>query len=280
MRPATVLIITRQIFSAFFSLLLFTANAQESNLSNENVSSRWLDKKIDADGKTTEWNESDFINDAKAGFSYIVSNDTSVLYICLIATDEIIKTKILNAGFSVFLNSEGKKKRSYAIDFPLPDEEYSIANNPESLRNLKSLRLINFLHARTYQLSGLKKGNGLYTINNTNDAGIKVSLDLTDSGSIVYETIIPFSSILKNQFTLLNNDESNIAICFSINAATKPVILPASPSIGTVSGNPQSAGRRFTNSNVPATPPPSPGQMEKLFQSSKAWKIISLAKKT
>ncbi|MES1216677.1 MAG: hypothetical protein ABUT20_14270 [Bacteroidota bacterium] len=177
----------------------------------------------------------------------------------------------------MFLNSEGKKKKSYAIDFPLPDDEHSIANNPEGLRDLKSLRLINFLHVRAYQLSGLKKGNGLYNIGNTNEAGIKVSLDLVDSGAMIYETIIPFSSILKKQLALLSDDESNIAVCFSINGATKPVNLPASAPIGAVSGNPQLAGKRFTNNNIPATQP-SPGQIEKLFQNSKTWKIISLAK--
>ncbi|MES1216678.1 MAG: hypothetical protein ABUT20_14275 [Bacteroidota bacterium] len=93
MPPATAFIFIRQLLLAFFCLLLIASNAQENNSSNENALSRWLDKKIDIDGKTTEWSENDFINDPKSGLSYIISNDTSSLYICLIATDEIIQTK-------------------------------------------------------------------------------------------------------------------------------------------------------------------------------------------
>ena len=278
MCPAPVFCTTRQLLSAFFCFLLIGLNAQENNSSNENGSSQWLNKKIDVDGKIIEWDQSDLINDPKAGLSYIIANDTSVLYIGLVIKDEIIKAKFLNAGFSIFLNNEGKKKRSYSIDFPLQDEEHSIANNPESLRDLKSLMLINFLHARTYQLIGFKQGSGVHNIDKSNDAGIKVSIDLADSGAIVYETIIPFSSILKKQPSSQANDENNLAVCFSFNAATRPVTLPVQTT-GGVSGNPQSAGRRFTNSNTPNVPPPSSGQIEKLFQSSKTWKVISLAKK-
>ena len=279
MCPASVFIMSRQFFCAIFCFLLIGLNAQENNSSNENASSRWLDKQTIADGKIIEWDLADLIYDPKAGFSYIIANDTSVLYIGLIIKDDINKAKFLNAGFSVFLNSEGKKKKTYAIDFPLPDPDHSIADYPESLRDLKSLMLINFLHARKYQLSGFKQGSGVYTIENSNDAGIKVSLDLTDSGTLIYETIIPFASILKKQPALQTHEENTLAICFSFNAATKPVSLPAQYTTSGVSGNPQSAGRRFANSNTPAIPPPSSGQLEKLFQSSKTWKVISLAKK-
>lgn len=279
MCPAPFFSITRHLLTAFFCFFLIEANAQENNSSNEYESSRWLDKQIIADGKIIEWNQSDMINDPKAGLSYIIANDTAVLYIGLIIKDDIIKAKFLNAGFSIFLNSEGKKKKNYAIDFPLHDVNHSIADYPESLRDLKSLMLINFLHARNYQLTGFKQGSGVYIIDNSNDAGIKVSLNLTDSGTLVYESIIPLASILKKQPVLPTNDENNLAVCFSMNAATKPVNLPVQ-TIGGVSGNPQSAGRRFTNSNTPVIPPPSSGQIEKLFQSSKTWKVISLAKKT
>lgn len=279
MRTAAVFTITRQLLSSIFCLLLITSNAQQSNSSNENASSRWLDKKIVVDGKAAEWIVSDFINDDKAGFSYHISNDSSFLYICLIIKDEMNKTKMLNAGFSIYLNNEGKKKKSYAIDYPLRDEENNLANNPEKMRDLKSMRFISFLHTRNFQLSGFKKTNGLFAVDAANDAGISISIGFDDSGEMIYETSIPFTSINMKPFALQTNDESNIAVCFSINALSKPTGQPPPQVVGGVSGNPQSAGKRFSNSNVPSGAPSGFGQMDMLFQSSKTWKVISLAKK-
>src|SRR6186997_2975082 len=81
MCPAPILCIMRQLLSAFFCFFLIGVNAQENNSANENASSRWLNKKIDVDGKIIEWDQNDLINDSKAGLSYIIANDTSVLYI-------------------------------------------------------------------------------------------------------------------------------------------------------------------------------------------------------
>jgi len=110
MQPTTIFAFIRWFLPVFFCLVLITSNAQDNNASAVD-SSIWLDKKIIIDGKATEWNESDFVNDEKSGFRYLISNDSSVLYICIIAGDDIITTKILNAGFSIFLNNEGKKKK-------------------------------------------------------------------------------------------------------------------------------------------------------------------------
>jgi len=266
----------------FISIYLFPfiTNAQENSASNETISSEWLNKQITIDGKTDEWNESDFLNDDKTGFNYIVSNDSSILYICLIIKDEILKTKFVNAGFSIFLNSEGKKKRTMEIDFPLPDAENDIANNPEKLRNLKSLQFLSFLHARNYQLTGFKKGDGNYAINNTNDAGINIALSPIDSEIIVYEVQILFSSIYKELPDFKAGNEINIAICFSVNAVSKPIGLIPAPAIGATNGNPQNAGKRFSNSNIPSANQKGNSQMEKLFEKSKTWRIIKMANPT
>jgi len=278
MQPTTIFAFIRWFLPVFFCLVLITSNAQDNNASAVD-SSIWLDKKIIIDGKATEWNESDFVNDEKSGFRYLISNDSSVLYICIIAGDDIITTKILNAGFSIFLNNEGKKKKSYVIDYPLKDEENNVVNNPEKLQDLKSLKVISFLHARNYQLSGFKKGDGLYSIDDANNAGIKVSVGLADySGDVVYETTIPFSSIFKAQPSFQTNNEANIAVCFSINALPKPGSNSASETVGITGGRSTSRQVGRIPINNPATIPGDFSQRNKLFESSKTWKIIALAK--
>src|ERR1700741_2904487 len=91
--------ISRLFFSAFFCLWLVSQiNAQDT--------ASWLGEEITMDGLLAEWQETELKKDNEAGYFYCISNDTSILYIGLLLKDEILKTKFLNAGFSIFMNSE------------------------------------------------------------------------------------------------------------------------------------------------------------------------------
>jgi hypothetical protein len=198
--------------------------------------------------------------------------------------DEISKTKFLNAGFSIFLNSEGKEKKSLDINFPLPDAEYDLASDPRRLMDMKGIQLMGLLHAKQYQLSGFKNGNGKQNITDENKAGIQIALGLTDSGFLFYEVSIPFTAIFKKMNSFDEIDQNNIAVCFLFNGIKKPSQssnggVPPTPVSGrsvrtnqTTSESNNFPGRNNNNTQQNF------GQMEKLFQSSKTWRIVNLAK--
>ena len=277
MSRVITIFISRSSLSAFFCLwTVLQINAQDT--------SRWCDRIITMDGLPSEWEQTDFRKDDKGEYDYCISNDTSTLYFGLLLKDEISKTKFLNAGFSIFMNSEGKEKRSLDINFPLPDAEYDLTSDPRRLMDIKSIQLMGLLHSKQYQLSGFKDGNGKQNISDENKAGIQIALGLTDSGFLFYEVSIPFTAIFKKMNSFNEIDQNNIAVCFLFNAIKKPSQsanngVPPTPVSGrsvrtnqTTSDNNSFPGNSNNNSQKNF------GKMEKLFQSSKTWRIVNLAK--
>lgn len=277
MTRGTTIFISRLFFSAFFCLgLIYQINAQENTT--------WLDKKIIIDGLPSEWQQTDLKKDDKGSYYYCISNDSSTLYIGLLLKDDISKAKFLNAGFSIFLNSEGKEKKSLSIDFPLPDAEYDLSSDPRLLTDLKGIQLMGVLHAKQYDLSGFKDGNGKQNISSENKAGIQLAFGFTDSSFLFYEVNIPLTAIFKKMNSFSEISQQNIAVCFLINAITKPTGqssnsgVPPTPVSGRGGRGNQS---RLESNNSPASgnnnTQRSFGQMEKLFQGSKIWKTVNLA---
>jgi hypothetical protein len=266
--------------SAFFCLWLVSQiNAQDT--------ASWLGKEITMDGLPSEWKQTDLKKDSKAGHLYCIANDSSILYIGLLLKDEILKTKFSNAGFSIFLNSEGKEKKSFSVDFPLPDAENDIASDPARLMDLKGIQYIGMLHANQYRLSGFKEGNGKQNTSDENKNGVQLALGITDSAFLFYEVKIPLPAIFKQMTSFKEINQQNIAVCFSFNAMTKPSGQSSQSSNSGVPPGPVSArgGRGATqpdpqNSGFPARSSAGQdfGEMEKLFHSSKTWKTVSLAK--
>lgn len=267
--------------SAFFCLWLVSQiNAQDTAC--------WLDKEIAMDGLPSEWKDADLKKDSKAGHLYCIANDSSTLYIGLLLKDEILKTKFLNAGFSIFLNSEGKEKRSFSCDFPLPDAEYDIAAEPARLMDLKGIQYMGMLHAKQYHLSGFKDGNGKQNISDENNSGVQLALGLTDSAFLFYEVKIPLPAVFKKMTSFNEIKQQDIAVCFSFNAITKPSGQSSQSSNNGVPPGPVSARSARSASQLDAQNSGFPGrssnagrdysQMENLFHSSKTWKTVSLAK--
>lgn len=274
----TTILISRLSLSVFLCLWTFLQIQAQDTAS-------WLNKPITMDGLPSEWQQSDLKKDDKVGYHYRISNDSSILYIGLLLKDEILKAKFLNAGFSIFLNGEGKEKRSFNIDFPLPDAEYDLSGDPRRLMDLKGIQLMGMLHAKQYDLSGFKDGNGKQNISDENKAGIQLALGLTDSSFLFYEVKIPLTAIFKKMNSFSEISQQNIAVCFLFNAITRPTGqtanngVPPTPVSGRGGRGSQS---RLESINSPASGNSKTernfGQMEKLFQGSKTWKTVSLAK--
>lgn len=277
MSRGVTIFISRLSFFAFFCLCtVLQIDAQDTAV--------WLGKEITMDGLPSEWQQNDLKRDNKGGYQYCIANDTSTIYIGLLLKDEISKAKFLNAGFSIFLNSEGKEKKSFSIGFPLPDAEYDVASDPGKLMDLKGIQLMGLLHAKQYELSGFKDGNGKQNVSDENKSGIQLALGLTDSSFLFYEVKIPFSAIFKKMSSFDEISQGNIAVCFLSNAITKPsqssnIVVPPGPVSGRRGrgGPPPAENNNFPSPGNNNTPRNS-GQMEKLFQGSKAWKLVNLTK--
>src|SRR5438876_522138 len=85
----------------------------------------WQSKPVTVDGNSKEWEIPLRFYDSKSKLQYIVTNDSSNMYVCIRVTDERLQAKIMNAGMSVWIDTTGKNKQQVGITFPLGSSERS-----------------------------------------------------------------------------------------------------------------------------------------------------------
>ena len=68
-----------------------------------------------------EWPDS-LITD-KSDFEYFIMNDSTHLYICLLLREEVIRRKVQYFGFTLWIDTDGKKKKRFGINYPMKREK-------------------------------------------------------------------------------------------------------------------------------------------------------------
>ena len=82
------------------------------------VDSSWRDHEITIDGMGTDWQDPMvYAEDAKIAVGLV--NDAQYMYICLTPADIRTATQMATAGFTVWFDPEGGKKKRFGIRFPL-----------------------------------------------------------------------------------------------------------------------------------------------------------------
>lgn len=79
--------------------------------------SAWLDREIIIDGSHDDWeNLLKFSEDKRITVG--IANDNDYLYVCLLSADEHLLFQSLSAGFTVWLDPSGGKKKKLGLRFP------------------------------------------------------------------------------------------------------------------------------------------------------------------
>ena len=264
---------------AFFFTYIQALKAQDSS-DKKNAFALWQSQEITIDGSDKEWQQSHSFIDNKADIEYYFSNNDSSFYVCLKVKDELTKTKILNAGLVLSVNREGKKKQKCSILFPIKNDEIQVPQGP--IQDLKTMQMLALINAKKYQIDGFDNGDGLYATNETNAAGIRITIGFNDSSELIYEAEIPFAAFYKKAQLSTEDAGKPVAVCITVNGLSKPSM----PTDGAPGGGfpPPPSGGAPPQSGALRTPPGGGinggfEQMNRLFQSTKTWKIIWLAKK-
>lgn len=82
------------------------------------LSSRWRDREIVIDGKSSEW-EGTFVAIEKPSVVIGMMNDAEFLYICLIPQSRDVRAQMLHSGFTLWFDPAGGKENVFGIGFPL-----------------------------------------------------------------------------------------------------------------------------------------------------------------
>lgn len=115
----------RIAFILFFSMV-------SCSMSNTIISS-WVSREIIVDGNNSEWQENELM--VSSGTFVSVANDNDNLFISLRTNNERLAHKISLFGLTLWINHNGKKKRTSAFCYPIEQKE-----SLNMLKNIKSER--------------------------------------------------------------------------------------------------------------------------------------------
>jgi hypothetical protein len=164
-----------------------------------------LSSAVVVDGKADEWNMN-WETDEEKNFSYNVCADDQNLYVRVKTGEFFTKRKMGAFGFTLWFDPSGKKKRKYGLKFPAAgaeaDERIAKLNKEgenagrslgertdfqkhadrEMIANLEILEIIGLTdEPLTSTRSGITNG-------------IKVAIDMDETGAYIYEAVIPFKA--------------------------------------------------------------------------------------
>ena len=223
------------------------------------------------DGKENDWPPVLPYEDEQAGISYSISNNDSVLYICLKPKNDITQAKILIAGLTIYFNPDEKKRQRTSLMFPQKS-----GDNVAQSNDLKTMEMLAMMNANEYTSNGFSKANGTYAKDQKNDAGISVMIGVNEKGELIYETAIPFAAFYTKQKIGLGDCNKPIAVGIFINAISRP---DSSPGLGVPGPSNARTNRKDLENIFSANSKTRPGkkEMQQLYENSKTWKVINLA---
>ncbi len=194
--------------SALLSLLGLQVCAQsKSNLKTLKVPPH----PITVDGSLKDWGDSlNYTSEAKH-INYGLASDKENLYFAIRIQDRAQQGQAMRNGITLSFNPEGKKKETYSLTFPSPDQdENSIfimpkADNAVTQQQLKQedqeeRRKAELLKLRDIDVKGFKDIETDH-ISTANTYGIKTVLNFDEQGALIYEAAIPIK--------MLHTDNSN-----------------------------------------------------------------------
>jgi hypothetical protein len=126
---------------------------------------------IKVDGQNNEWSKPLAFYDKSSKISYEVANNNTHLFLIIQVGDSTIREQLLKYGFEVWINKDGKKKKTTCISYPLLNHETA-----------------------ELTLKGFLVENGKMPVD---ISPVKVALDIDSKGVLTYELAIPFTTYYK-----------------------------------------------------------------------------------
>ncbi|PZF74722.1 hypothetical protein [Taibaiella soli] len=179
--------------------------------SKKNTAGIWQSTSIRIDGNNDDWPLSYPWYSSQGALAYSVSNDDSSLYVT-VKSGSWSQIRMLNAGFSLKIDTSGKRNPATAIHFPVtpkaqPDTVWRIVPPSEDQLVLRE----------DVMLEGFKDCNGMTFIKEKNSCGIEIALGFDAYHELVWEARIPFSAFYKNHLAPADAGKK-IMLCLELNS--------------------------------------------------------------
>jgi hypothetical protein len=177
---------------------------------------------IKIDGDLKDWGDSLRFYNAEKKINFSLANDTGNLYIAVRINDKKDQMHMLMAGFTLSIDTKGRKKETYRMTFPAADPNAAVnkLNNADlqntSGRDQDEPMQARLTKLRTIRVEGFKEVES-ETMTTSNTYGFKAAVDMDADGYLVYEAAIPMRFLHAD-----NAGKNEWAFNFKINGLSRP----------------------------------------------------------
>jgi len=219
-------IISKTILTAFLQLSFALVVSAQSKSAANTLQAPPADVKVDGDIK--EWGDSLRYYNEERRLNYTLANDKENIYMAIRFSDRTEQLRVLNAGLTFGIDPKGKKKETFALNYPAPiagetphlpmhkpgDDDKS-GDNKITQADRDELVRERLTKLRNIKVVGFKDIEG-DMITTTNTYGIKAAVNYDADGYLVYEISIPLKF-----FGDFKPDKDEWAFQFKINGITR-----------------------------------------------------------
>jgi len=257
----------RQISSQSFLLLVLVSIGTSviGCAGSVELAGGWRDREITIDGQAADWQDATtFLKESNVSVG--VRNDGEYLYVCLVTTDRRMQTRIAGLGFTVWIDPQGGKARSFGIRFPLgapmQGRRPMDGSNPEELRRMleqsgRELEIVGATAEDRQRMSVL-------------DArGVQVRIGRSQE-SLVYELKVALRKTNEHPFAVGLEGSNNVGIGFETAELGRDVMRERA-----VSSRP-TGGRGGGRGGSRPTPPADIGRAD-MPEQLKLWTVVLIA---
>lgn len=178
---------------------------------------KWVTTPVTIDGNADEWHQPLNFYDSETKLLFAIANDSTNIYLCFEAKDNVTAIKIMRAGMQVTLDTKGRHGRSGTIEFPLPPKERRELNEANGGDNKPmsdtSMQGGEFgghkpdpamfhqwflTNNITMETKGFADANGVLPVRGRD---ISVAMNWDDADNLFYEVKIPIRQLLDDGYT-------------------------------------------------------------------------------
>jgi len=193
---------------------IITSHAQDVS------TAKWMAQPVTIDGIATEWHQPLNFYDSETKLLFALSNDSTNIYLCFEAKDNMTEMKIMRAGMRIELDTKGRDGRSASIEFPLPPKERSGTDEADnSFRkgggdtsmsaggfggrrgNASAYRQRFLADNITMDVKGFADVNGIIPIRGR---AVSVAMNWDEADNLFYEICIPIKQLFDDGYTADN----------------------------------------------------------------------------
>ncbi|MBF8295058.1 MAG: hypothetical protein HW389_1603 [Bacteroidetes bacterium] len=185
---------SRTLLSVIVLLAVVTLSGCSSTLE---LTSRWTNHELKVDGTGTEWKDATTLIPGPQVLVGI-KNDRENLYVCLKTSNRITQVQMLALGTTVWIDTEGKKNKTFGIQFPvsglLQGRRFPSQQNSQELQRL--------IDAAQRQFEILGPGKDEHRrVADKQEKGLDVHLGFAD-GTLTYELKVPLHKTSEHAYAI------------------------------------------------------------------------------